>query len=92
MDFFIQIAIAFTGLTALALTQLKVPEHWRKFAPVFGMVGQPFWIISTIQSGQFGILILCCCYAVLWILGFYNQWIANDRAGFKDFCQRLQSA
>ncbi len=85
----IQLIIAITGLTALALTQFPVPDHWRKFAPVFGLIGQPFWIMSTYNSPEWGIFILCCCYLVVWIIGFYRAWIAKDFYGFRELNRQL---
>lgn len=86
----IQIVIAITGLTALGLTQFPVPKHWIKFAPIIGLIGQPFWLTSTYQANQQGIFILCCCYTVMWFIGLYRQWFANDKEGFKDFISRLK--
>lgn len=81
----IQFMIAITGLTAIALTQQNKRPDWKKFAPIFGLLGQPFWIISTVQTQQWGIFILCCCYTLLWGLGLYNSWICNNFQGWKEF-------
>lgn len=71
---FSQIMIAFTGVIAIYLTQQR-NEKWKRFACLFGMAGQPFWIYSAYQSGLYGILILSIFYAYAWGLGFYNNWI-----------------
>lgn len=84
----IQFIIAVTGITAIALTQQSKFPTWKKFAPVFGLIGQPFWIISTYQTNQYGIFTLCCCYLFLWSFGLYNAWIANDFHGWKEFRQK----
>lgn len=81
----IQLIIAITGLTALALTQQKKRPDWVKFAPIFGLIGQPFWMISTYTTQQFGIFTLCCCYTVVWCVGFYNSWISDNYKGYKEF-------
>lgn len=85
-----QFMIAINGLIAIALTQLPVPKSWIKFAPVFGLIGQPFWLISTYQNQQFGIFTVCCCYLGLWSIGIYRSWLANDKEGWKEFKANFQ--
>lgn len=86
----VQALIALTGLTAIALTQLPIPAHYVRFAPIVGLIGQPFWLISTYTNNQMGIFTVCCCYVVLWCIGIYRQWIANNFEGFKDFKQKIK--
>lgn len=89
----IQFIIAVTGLTALALTQQKKRPDLVKFAPILGLIGQPFWLYSTYTnlSLQWGIFTLCCCYTVVWAFGLYNSWFANDYQGFKEFKAELEN-
>lgn len=69
-----QIMIAFTGVPAIWLTQQK-REDWKKYACLFGMAGQPFWIYSTFTSEQWGIFILTGFYTYSWWIGVYKHWI-----------------
>lgn len=69
-----QIAIAFTGVTAVYLTQ-QSNEKWKKYACLFGTAGQPFWIYSAYTSELWGILLLTVFYTYSWGLGVWNNWI-----------------
>ena len=73
MDF-AQIAIAMTGVTAVFLSQSK-REDLRRFACIFGLIGQPFWFIATWQAEQWGIFALCFLYTFSWARGAWNFWI-----------------
>lgn len=74
-----QIAIAFTGVTAIWLTQSK-SEKARRFACIFGLIGQPFWFYSAISAEQWGIVVLCCFYTVAWARGVRNNWLIQAAA------------
>ncbi|MEN0037940.1 MAG: hypothetical protein AAGC78_12780 [Cellvibrio sp.] len=54
---FEQLAIAFTGILAVWLTQDQ-RHSVRKYACLFGLAGQPFWFYTTYQAEQWGIFIL----------------------------------
>ncbi len=75
MDLFIQLAIAFTGVTAIFLTNGSPRQ--RRWAPLFGLAGQPFWFITAYQAEQRGIFALCTLYAAAWSRGFYRNFIAK---------------
>ena len=56
-----QIAIALTGVVAIWLSQ----DHriqFRKWASIFGLIGQPFWFYSAYSAEQWGIFSLCFFY------------------------------
>jgi hypothetical protein len=69
-----QVGIALTGVTAIFLSQSK-HERLRKFACLFGMAGQPFWIYSAIHAEQWGILTLTALYTLAWAKGVWTHWI-----------------
>jgi len=73
-NMFEQIAIALTGIIAIWLTQ-QSREEWKKYACLFGICGQPFWVYSTYQAEQWGIFVLTFFYTYSWILGFKNNWM-----------------
>lgn len=72
-----QIAIALTGVVAIWLSQ-QSKEEWKKYACIFGILGQPFWFYSAYQAEQWGIFILCFFYAYSWGTGFYNNWVKKE--------------
>ena len=69
-----QIAIAFTGVIAIWLSQ-DSKESRRKFACIFGIIGQPFWFYSAWQAEQWGIFTLCFLYTYSSIKGFKTNWL-----------------
>lgn len=69
-----QIGIAFTGCIAIWLTNDNKASK-RKWASVFGLIGQPFWFYAAITAEQWGILALTFLYTASWAKGFYNNWI-----------------
>lgn len=77
---FDQIAIALLGALAAWLSQAR-GESSRKWAPVFGMLGQPFWFYASWQAGQWGIFAVSIVYACAWSRGLWVYWISPRRAG-----------
>lgn len=71
-----QLAIALTGVVAIWLSQDK-RESWRRYACLFGLVGQPFWFYSAYSTEQWGIFILCIFYTWAWFKGVLNNWIVT---------------
>lgn len=74
---FEQLAIAFTGILAVWLTQDQ-RHSVRKYACIFGLAGQPFWFYTTYQAEQWGIFILSFFYTFAWAKGFYLFWLKID--------------
>src|SRR4029453_5429876 len=70
-----QIAIALTGVIAVWLTQDK-REDWRRWACIFGMLGQPFWFYAAWKAEQWGIFALCMLYTYAWARGVWTHWIS----------------
>lgn len=69
-----QIGIAFTGLVAIWLTQHH-DYNFRRFACLFGLVGQPFWFYSAYMAQQWGIFLLCIFYTIAWARGIRTYWL-----------------
>jgi len=69
-----QVAIAFTGVIAIWLSQ-DSREGWRRWACIFGLVGQPFWFYAAWHAQQWGIFALCFLYTLAWAKGFRNGWL-----------------
>lgn len=68
-----QVGIAIFGITGIALANLRSPEA-RKWAPIFGLVGQVFWFWSSYVAEQWGIFFMSFVYTGAWMVGLYNQW------------------
>lgn len=74
-----QIGIAVCGVTAVYLSQ-DARHSRRRWASVFGLAGQPFWIAETISAQQWGILALCLLYTWSWGRGLWTHWVEPWRA------------
>ena len=72
-----QVVIACTELTAMWLLQSKsVPK--RKYSPIFGLLGQPFWFYSSYISHQWGTFLLCFLFTSIWFKIFYDYWLIPE--------------
>ena len=71
-----QIAIALTGVVAIWLSQDE-EESKRKYACIFGLIGQPFWFYSAYIAEQWGIFVLCFFYSYAWYKGFKLNWMKD---------------
>lgn len=69
----IQFALAFFGLSAL---YMATGHHLRarRWAPLVGLCGQPFWIVFAVQSSAWGLLALSAAYSAVYIRGAWVQW------------------
>jgi hypothetical protein len=76
-----QIIIAFCGLLSVFLSQDKRP-NWSRFACLFGLFAQPFWMYATWKAQQWGIFGLSFIYAAGWIRGIYNFWYLPSKEAF----------
>lgn len=69
-----QLVIMFTSVIAVFLTQQQWNPEWGKWACVFGMVSQPFWLMSSYRTKQWGIFASAIIYTFVWGLGLYNNF------------------
>ena len=65
------------GVTAIWLSQDR-DEKFRKWASVFGLLGQPFWFYSSFTSEQWGIFFLSFLYSWSWFKGFKLYWLNKE--------------
>lgn len=70
---FDQVAIAILGAAAAWLSQER-RASWRRWACVFGMLGQPFWFWATWEAQQWGMFALSAVYAAAWMRGAWVHW------------------
>lgn len=74
----IQFCVAFFGFVAIFLTQVE-SEKLKRYAPVFGLISQPFFLFSTLEAEQWGMFLLSVAYTFAWLFGIYNVWIKPHR-------------
>lgn len=55
----------------------------RRWAPLVGLLGQPFWFLATWQAEQWGMFAITFVYTGAWVRGLWTQ-----RQGWKDQVQR----
>jgi len=70
----IQTAILISGLAAIWLATHQCPKHQR-YACLFGLAGQPFWIVSAYTTEQWGILVLAIMHVIVWASSFHRHWL-----------------
>lgn len=63
-----------TGLPAIWLSQIAPPDL-AKYACLFALVGQPFWILATMKSRDWGMFGITLCYTAAWLAGLVRYWI-----------------
>jgi len=68
-----QIGILLCGVTAVFLSQCEGIKY-RRWACIFGLMGQPFWFYATYVANQWGIFMVCFLYLFSWLKGFYTYW------------------
>lgn len=73
-----QIAIAVLGAFAAWLSQAR-EESFRRWACIFGILGQPFWFYAAWKAQQWGIFVVCVLYALAWMKGLWTYWLAPGR-------------
>jgi hypothetical protein len=70
-----QAFIALTELIAIWLIQEK-RQDYRKWACVFGLLGQPFWFYASYQANQWGAFILCFFFTIAWFKSLRDNWLS----------------
>ena len=74
-----QVMLGILGVTAIWLSQ-DHRESVQKWACVFGLLGQPFWLYATWTKELWVMFIICCFYTVSWWKGF-KRWHLRKRGG-----------
>lgn len=73
-----QVFIAVTELIAIWLIQEKRQEY-KRWASVFGLLGQPFWFYASYTAEQWGSFILCFFFTAAWIRSFKQCWLTKEQ-------------
>lgn len=69
----VQLALALFGLTALWLAMGR-SERGRRWAPLVGLAGQPFWLWFAVSVQAWGLLVLSLAYTAVYARGAWLQW------------------
>lgn len=69
----IQLALAVFGLSALAMALGKNPRL-RKWAPIVGLLGQPFWLWFALRVDAWGLFAISLAYTGVYVFGVRTQW------------------
>jgi hypothetical protein len=72
-----QLGIMVFGLSAIWLVNCR-GRRWRRWGPIMGLLGQPFWVWTTIAHEQYGVTAMCAVYAAMWGRGIWNNWIKPE--------------
>jgi hypothetical protein len=70
-----QIAIGITGCLAILLLQQESTKV-KRWAPVAGLFGQPFWLLHAYETQAWGVFFVCGLYVLIWAQGIFLYWIA----------------
>ena len=73
MQAVIQLALAIFGLSAMFMAMGNNPRA-RRWAPIVGLCGQPFWIAFAIGTQSWGLLVLSLAYSAVYVRGAWVQW------------------
>ncbi len=80
MELFVKIAIQL-GLAAFGLTAMWLSmgnnSRGRRWGPIIGLCGQPFWIAFALRTDAFGLLLLSLVYSAVYLRGIRVQWSAR---------------
>ena len=71
-----QIAIGVFGFLAVLLSQQR-NLAWQRWAPILGLMAQPFWFYATFTAEQWGIFALSFFYTWAWLVGLRNHWFGG---------------
>lgn len=69
----------FTLSMAAIFCSQNSSEKIRKYACLFGIASQPFWLYETWYTNQTGMFLLAIVYTFIWLMGFYNFWIKREK-------------
>lgn len=69
----VQFSLAFFGLAALFMAMGTNARHQR-WAPIVGLLGQPFWLWFSFTASAWGLLALSLAYSAVYARGAWVQW------------------
>jgi len=54
-------------------------SRYSKYAPVVGLIVQPFWFYTAWQNGQWGVFAVSVFYTASFVYGVWAFWFRKDR-------------
>lgn len=73
----LQLALAIFGLAALFMATSNSPGA-RRWAPIVGLAGQPFWLLFSARAQAWGLLALSIAYTAVYLRAAWLQWRKLD--------------
>lgn len=67
----VQAGLVVFSMAAVILLTGKRHQRWGHVA---GLCSQPFWIVSALDAGTWGVTVMAVAYTVLWCRGIYNNF------------------
>jgi hypothetical protein len=69
-----QIVIAICGILSIWFSQ-DPSVTVQRWACIAGLIGQPFWMVTTYRAKQWGIFALTFVYTIGWMRGIKTYWL-----------------
>lgn len=69
----LQACLALTTIASLGLA-LSLSPRLRRWSPIVGLIGQPFWIAYAIQANAWGLGITSAGYTAVLVIGLWLHW------------------
>lgn len=60
---------------AVTIWFLAQKKPWMRWGYVIGLLSEPFWMITTYYSKQYGIMVLTLIYGFCYALGIRNYFL-----------------
>lgn len=86
-----QTIIALTELLAIFMLQSESYQK-RKYAPLFGLLGQPFWFYASYIANQWGAFILCFFFTIAWLKMIKTYWFNKRHFSNQYYYNAIESA
>ena len=74
IDTFIQLGIIVFSTLAVYVTQNR-NQNVVRWSSIFGLIAQPFWLVSLDMEEQFGAFTISLVYTIIYAKGFYVFWL-----------------
>ncbi len=78
IDFLVQAGLALFGIAAYVMAQSRNPTMRRR-SPYVGLCGQPFWLVSALQSGAWGMLIVTLMFTAVYVYSIAIERMQPNR-------------
>lgn len=74
-DDLIQLGLGLFSLSSIYMSVLSKNLILNKYAPLVGLLAQPFWIIQAITSDQVGALVVSSVITMVYLKAIYNNFV-----------------